>query len=114
MLRSSNQPTAIVCDVKSHGRRWFHAVVYVFITRLYMYLFAAVSMAYWRGVWFLTDYYLRDVDALTGSVAGLVVCYGILLAVRCTKSLMFPPFVVSHDSRPALLETAPRYRTKVC
>ena len=100
--------------VKSNGRspRVYH-IIYIIMTRFYMYLFGVSAMAYWRGVWLLIDYYLRDVDRLVGCLSGLVLGYGMLVAFRCSRSLIFPPFVVVLDTRPDLLVPSTRFQTKV-
>jgi len=113
MTTTTSEKLDVFKDNGRSPRRNVHRIVYLLATRVYMYLFSVPAMAYWRGVWLLIDYYIRDVDPVLGSLAGLVAGYGLLVALRCSRSLIFPPFVVALDTRPDLLVPSTRFQTKV-
>ena len=87
-------------------------VTYFIATRLFMYVYGALSMSYWRGVWSLADYYLEGFG-WGGSLVGLGLCYGALTALRVSRTLVFPPFSVCLDTREDLLTASTLLGTKV-
>lgn len=104
---------SVSVSVVSAKRRRISDSIYVFVTRLYLFFFAVPAMAYWRGVWLLVDYYLSDVKPIVGCSVGLVVCYALLLVLKSSRTLIFPPFLVSLDTRRDLLVPSTRFQTKV-
>jgi len=91
-------------------------IVYMVTSRLCMYVHGVTAIAYSRGVWTLADYYLDTyfrVERWIGGVVGFVVCYSTLVVLRATQSVIFTPFVVTHDTRLDLLVPSTRFRSKV-
>ena len=56
--------------VLSTSKRW----VYVVMSRIYLFFFAAVYMTYWRGVWSLGDWYMVN-SGMGGDLIGLFVSF---------------------------------------
>ena len=86
-------------------------VVYFILTRMYMYVYAALHMSYWRGVWEIPDYYMGF--DLTNNLIMYVVLYGVLLVCRGGRTTIFPPMYAINDTREDLLQAFTRFRTKV-
>ena len=86
-------------------------ILYVVVTRVYMYLHAILYMSYWRGVWELGEKYISE-DRQVNLVL-FVTFLLILLLLRSFRSALFPPFCVVLDTRDDLLEPAPRFGSKV-
>ena len=85
---------------------------YVIVTRVSMYLHATCAMCYWRGVWLVSDVYIKTVtwkdDLQTTLVTGLI-----LLVTKGFRNCIFPPFYTALDTRTDLLEPFPRFGSKV-
>lgn len=84
----------------------------IVLTRLYMYSFGILVMAYWRGVWSLAEFYLHQFG-WKGGLIGLCVCHTILFSTFCSRTAIFPPFVVFLDTREELLVPSTCCRTQV-
>lgn len=82
------------------------------VVRLYMYAFGILAMANWRGIWGLADHYLKGFG-WRGNVVEFLVCYSFLVVMRCSRSLVFPPFVVCLDTRDSLLVPSTCFRSQV-
>ncbi len=89
-----------------------HRVKFVVVTRIYMYLQAALYVCYWRGGWVLGDYYYTG-QGWQYALISLTVCLLLLLSLRGLRMVVFPPLCTSLDTRPDLLDANPRFGTLV-
>lgn len=80
--------------------------------RVYLFAFAILAMAYWRGVWGVADVYLLELG-WSVSVAGLCISHGFLLVLRCSRTTIFPPFIVNLDTRKDVLGVSTCFQTEV-
>ena len=86
--------------------------VYILVSRVALYVQGVLAMAYWRGVWGVADYYLLQFG-WKGGVIGLLISYTTLLLLRCSRTLIFPPFVVVLDTRKDVLQPSTLFQTEV-
>ena len=86
--------------------------VYILVSRVVLYVYGILAMAYWRGVWGVADYYLLQYGWKAGTI-GLLVSYTTLLLLRCSRTLIFPPFVVTLDTRKDVLQPSTLFQTEV-
>ncbi|ESN98105.1 hypothetical protein HELRODRAFT_193091 [Helobdella robusta] len=81
------------------------------ITRITLYVGGIFLMGYWRGVWGLADYYLEGFG-WKGGMIGLAFCYSILTVLKTSRTVIFPPFVVTMDSRDGALIPSTKFKIK--
>ena len=81
------------------------------ITRLFLFIYGAFFMAYWRGIFETTHYYV-DEDPARALVV-LLVTFGLLVIFRSCRSCLIPPMLVNLDTRAGALLPSTRFKTKV-
>ena len=87
-------------------------ILYFISSRCYMYLYAAFYMAFWRGLWSLGDHYMLPYG-WKGDLIMLVSLYAVLALLRSARTIIFPPYVVTLDTRNGLMEASTRLGMKV-
>ena len=87
------------------------STLYFIGTRFCLFVYGVISLAYWRGVWELFDYYLgkNPIPAMA-----LFVCSFMLLAgCRACRTTIYSPVVIYLDTRKNVLVPATCFRSKV-
>jgi hypothetical protein len=87
-------------------------VVSIIVSRIYLYIFGLMKIAYFRGVWTLADYYL-DSSNWRNALIELVVCYALLICSMTSRNVIFPPFLALPDTRPNYLVPNTWLKTQV-
>ncbi len=86
-------------------------LTFLLCSRAVMIVHGAMYMFLWRGTWGLADHYLGFEEHWVWTT--LCVAYSLLLGLRCSRQLMWPPYVMPHDERPDLLVAVNRLHVEV-
>ena len=83
----------------------------VVTVRIFLWIYGALFMGYWRGVWETASYYVDD-DVLYASLV-LSVPYCLLLLFRASRTCIIPPMLVNLDTTHSVLIPRTRFSTTV-
>lgn len=84
----------------------------VLATTTTLYAGSILLQAYWRGMWGVADFYLKDYGS-KGSLVVLAFTYLLLTLTSTSRSLIFPPFIVCMDKHPDALLPSTAFQLKV-
>ncbi|XP_059619238.1 uncharacterized protein LOC132263474 [Phlebotomus argentipes] len=105
LLRESlHEEFSTTSDTKSICRTIKHFI----ISKTYTYIFSIACILQWRGGWAVLDYHFGH----TPHVAIIVtaVTFVILVAIRCVRNTLAPPFVIIMDYRDSAFIFPTRFR----
>ena len=88
-------------------------ISYTIVTRCFMFVYAAVSMGYWRSVWETIDYYFDDWSWKAG-LLNFCITYPILLVLRCSRNNISAPLYIAVDTQEGIILPSTRFNTEVC
>jgi hypothetical protein len=88
-----------------------HPVWCFILTRVSFFIYAPFQLAVWNGVWGLADYYLTTNPSIA---AGALLCgYVVLVVLRTSRSVLYPPVIVVVDTRDDALQPNLRFDSQV-
>ncbi|XP_060073423.1 uncharacterized protein LOC132553210 [Ylistrum balloti] len=89
--------TGLVQKYSTKINKLKNVVFYFVLSRLYIYILATGSVAQWRGIWNLQDYYTGK--TWHSALSSFVIGSGVICCLRCVKSIMAAaPLLVAHDT----------------
>lgn len=91
--------------------------------RVYTYAFAVVSILQWRSLWAMFDWFFQIKFAENGlasqesNLLGVYICTGCcflaVVALKSTRNMLAPPFVITLDKEEFTFEFPTRFRIRV-